>query len=204
MGSEIDYKNAKGWVTGEEADWLYNTAKSLPDTATILNIGVEYGKSLACLRSGNPTSRIVGLDIDTSKALLDGYGCDLVAVNSTVYFTVWKEPLDLVFVDGDHGKAGVLLDARFAKWVKVGGYIAFQDCWDWLDYSKIHELCPGVNAAVVEWFESVRAEFEELTSVGTTRVFRRIANVAENSVFDTNIQSRGAARQQPAKAARKS
>jgi len=201
MTVAIDYKNAKGWLTSEETEWLFQAAQSLPDNATILNIGVEYGKSLACLRAGNLTSRIIGVDLDINKVLGNGYDCALVQIDSALYFEAWHDPIDLIFVDGDHGYNGVMLDSRFAQWLPVGGVIAFQDCFDWEDYTKIHALCPGVNVAVQDWFDAHRFEFDELESVGTTRISRRVSNVvAESSVLNPDIQPGRVVSKQPAKA----
>ncbi len=88
----------------------------------------------------------------------------------------WNEPLDLIFVDGDHGELGVFLDAQFGDWLKVGGYLLFQDVFDWIDTSTIHKICPGVYAGVERWFNQphIQQEFEELPSVETTRVFKRV------------------------------
>lgn len=173
MAEAIDYMAAKGWLKDAERKLLFELASHLPGNAVILNIGVEYGASLACLRAGNPTALIYGVDLDCSKALSD-YDCELVELDSHEVVKFWDDSLDLIFVDGDHGKTGVLMDARFADHLPVGGHILFQDCWDWEDTSIVHRLCDGVNAAVDEWFAAHNREFEELPSVETTRVFKRV------------------------------
>lgn len=170
----IDYKTAKGWLLPEERELLFDKAFELPPNATILNIGVEFGGSLACLRAGNPTARIIGVDLDVTKVLAGGYDCELVQDSSAVYFRTFKGPLDLIFVDGDHGFAGVLADARFADYLPVGRYILFQDCYDHDERGVVHKLVPGVNAAVDEWFAFHTKEFEELPYVGSTRIFKRV------------------------------
>lgn len=185
----IDYKKAKGWLKAGETELLHDLAKSLPASAVILNIGVEYGKSLACLRAGNAEAHIIGLDLDITKAV-STYGCELIQQNSHEAFEGWETPLDLVFVDGDHGKLGVLLDARFSEFVKVGGYILFQDVFDWDEPGAIHKVCPGVYEAVEEWANrpATKQEFEELPSVDTTRVFKRVkARVRHDSATATEV-----------------
>jgi hypothetical protein len=174
--SEIDYRNAKGWLKSGETELLFELASKVPVDGFILNIGIEFGKSLACLRAGNSTARIVGLDLDTSKAV-GTYGCELIQADSHEAVKTWKESLDLIFVDGDHGETGVLLDAQFADFLKVGGHVLFQDVYDWDKPGEIHGVCPGVYAAVEKWFsrEDIKLEFEEiLPSVDTTRIFKRV------------------------------
>lgn len=178
--SEIDYRNAKGWLKSGETELLYALASKVPVGGLILNIGVEYGKSLACLRAGNPDVHIVGIDLDCSKAV-SGYGCELIQADSHEIVLSWnrRARIDLVFIDGDHGELGVLLDARFAEFIPVGGHILFQDCWDWEQTGVVHPMVPGVNAAVDKWFAGRGEEFEELPSVDTTRVFKRVKKYGE-------------------------
>jgi hypothetical protein len=83
----------------------------------------------------------------------------------------------------------------FADFLPVGGYILFQDCWDWEDTSIVHQVCPGVNAAVGKWSsrEDIKQEFEELPSVETTRIFKRVKEheqpgVADSGRADTDFQ----------------
>lgn len=201
--NEIDYRNAKGWLKDGETELLFELARGVPVDGLILNIGVEYGKSLACLRAGNPTASIYGIDLDCSKAVSD-YGCELVQFDSHEIVKFWNDPIDLAFIDGDHGEIGVLLDAKFADFLPVGGWILFQDCFDWEDTSIVHRLCGGVNAAVDKWFAAKHEEFEELPSVDTTRVFRRVkagefekngnkTRVADSGGVSANIRAAGSA-----------
>jgi hypothetical protein len=171
--NNIDYRNAKGWLKDGERQLLFDLASQLPGDAVILNLGVEYGASLACLRAGNPTARIIGVDLDITKAV-STYGCDLIQRDSHELVNTWIWPLDLIFVDGDHGEGGVLLDARFADFLPVGGIVAYQDCYDYDNPAIVHLVCPGVNAAVDKWFAVKQLEFEELASVETTRIFKRV------------------------------
>lgn len=178
----LDYKNAKGWLLPEERELLYRLAAEAPKDARFLNVGVEYGASVVCLRTGNPTAWIWAIDLDIQKMvypdlpnqLLQGDSGDLARHWSEVY----NPSITIAFIDGDHGYNGVLADAIFADYVVLGGYILFQDCYDHVEIGKIHALVPGVNAAVSDWFSQHSKEFEELPYVGSTRVFRRVLNVA--------------------------
>lgn len=194
IGNNIEYMTAKGWLKDAERKLLFELASRLPGNAVILNIGVEFGASLACLRAGNPTALIYGVDLDISKAVSDYAGCLLLQEDSHKLITEWQGSIDLIFVDGDHGQKGVFLDAGFADFLPVGNYILFQDCWDWEDTSIVHQICPGVNAGVDQWFDqpNIKMEFEELPSVETTRVFKRVKEheqpgVTHSSGVDTDL-----------------
>lgn len=211
---EIDYRNAKGWLKDGETELLFELARKVPVDGLILNIGIEYGKSLACLRAGNPDVHIVGVDLDISKAV-SWYGCELIQADSHELVLDWNKraKLDLIFVDGDHGELGVLLDAKFADFLPVGGHILFQDCWDWDEPGVVHRLCDGVNSAVDKWFAAKHEEFEELPSVDTTRVFKRVKTgefengkqpgVADSGRTDTDLREAGNTEQHIEPVARK-
>lgn len=190
----IDYKNAKGWLRPEEREALFDLAYDTREYGIIVNIGVEYGASLACLRVGNPSSRLIGIDIDCSKVANETIGrqCELKEGNSSELVKKWTGlEIDLLFIDGDHSYEGVKKDLAWLKYVRPGGYVIFHDCYDFDDPSKVHEVCPGVNQAVSEWKIGMlgmyasyqrglgeepfpKLPFEELDSVGTMRIFRRV------------------------------
>lgn len=174
----INYMTAKGFLKDSERTLLFELARRVPKAGLILNIGIEYGASLACLMAGvlyaGAGVKVIGIDIDCSKVLEAGYGAEIREQDSQEAVKHWSKSLDLIFVDGDHGKTGVLSDAKFAAWLKPGGYILFQDCWDWDNPGQVHPLCDGVNAAVSDWFFEHTTDYKELESVGTTRVFKRI------------------------------
>lgn len=186
----MDYKTAKGWLRADERDELKRLASLLPQRCAIINIGVEYGASLVCLRAGAPLAVIIGIDIDMSKldaglkdevlpilinrdsALAEAYHDAQVAVK-------WYEDgLQMVFVDGDHSRDGVLGDAAlYCDLLPKGGYAVFHDCFDY-DHPETGKPNPnsmGVHMGVDDWL--VRAtvhEWEELPRVGTMLIFRRL------------------------------
>lgn len=68
--SMTDYLTARGWLSPVEREALkaaasYAAARFL--FPNFVNIGVEYGASLHCLRAGSQVARIIGVDLDTSK-----------------------------------------------------------------------------------------------------------------------------------------
>jgi len=192
MQTLIDYKSAKGWLLPEERELLYRLASEAAPDARFLNVGTEYGASVACLRAGNPTAWIWAIDLDNSKMLNPDHPSQLYQGDSSVIVEHWDEvynpSIDLAFIDGDHGYTGVLADAKFADFVVLGGYILFQDCYDHVERGVVHKLVPGVNQAVSEWFAFHSKEFEELPYVGSTRIFKRVKDAPRSSNTDTDVQ----------------
>jgi cephalosporin hydroxylase len=182
------YKTARGMLTDAEREALVQYSKEtfLPlghpdqlDPATIINIGVEYGASLVCLRHGNPIANIIGVDIDTSQC--EARTVKLVKMDSGEFGRQWEyytehKEIDLLFVDGDHSYEGVVRDLVWTTYVRPSGYIIFHDCYDWppAPPKQEHGVCPGVNKAVEEWFQANQEIFDEREHVDTMRIFRRI------------------------------
>jgi len=176
--SRIDYMNAKGFLQPDERKYLYKVSRETVPTISgvMINIGVEYGASMACLRAGNPTAWLVGIDIDMSK--YEGPKDDriiLIQTRSYNAYLFWKKPIDLLFVDGDHGFKGVMDDTLWTLYLRPGKLVIYQDCYDWDVRPPVpHKVCPGVNKAVETWSTSNQSgAWTELDYVGTSRVFKR-------------------------------
>jgi len=171
-----NYKDAKGWLRADEREELVRLARDIGEneSAVIVNIGVEYGASIACFRAGNSVAHVIGIDIDCSKFIDNDYSCQLIEADSFKMSIGWDTGVDLLFIDGDHSYEGVKRDTEWIKFSRKGGYVIFHDCYDFDDPSlEVHGVCPGVNQAVVEWGVKQSA-FEELDPVGTMRIFRRV------------------------------
>jgi predicted O-methyltransferase YrrM len=171
-----EVKSARGWLAPEERELLYRLARETGPGATILNIGVEYGASLVCLHHGNPLAHLHGVDLNVrhDQSGVSRERLTLHELDSAVLAQSWATPLDLLFVDGDHSEAGVLADTRFCDWLRAGAAVVFHDCYEWDGSGRVHQVCPGVNAAVASWALRVGPDFIELPPVVTSRVFRRL------------------------------
>jgi len=171
----LDYRTARGWLRPEEREYLHRIAALAGIDGVIVNIGVEYGASLVCFRSGNPQCRIFGIDLDVSKAP-NNLAVTFLRGDSGVhvrYAEQWlPDPINVLFVDGDHEYDGVVRDIEYTQLVSARGIVIFHDCYDYKDPSIVHQVCPGVNQAVQEWYDRMSHAWEELESVGTMRIFR--------------------------------
>ena len=179
------YKNAKGYLRPEEREYLHHIAAHAGLEGVILNIGTEYGASLVCFRLGNVDCTIIGMDLDNTKAP-DGLGIVYVTGDSSKLFEVVSRAypiVDVLFIDGDHTYQGVLADTAYTQLIDIGGYVIFHDCYDFhrprnvAGEPRIHDLVPGVNQAVSEWYETFNGCWSEHGSVGTMRIFKRLSCV---------------------------
>lgn len=182
-----NYLTAKGWLSGQEREWLFYLASRTPDNATILNIGVEYGASLVCLAAGNPKAKIYGVDIDNSKCEYSEMA-ELVTMDSREFLKTWKYPINLLFIDGDHTDEGVNNDLKFADFVVPGGFLTVHDCLDPAT-GNIHAICPGITRSVTRWLTTNGTNWREQPPISSMRIFERKANgLAYVTYPPTNIQ----------------
>lgn len=122
----------------EEPEVLARLLNSLPDGATIVEIGTADGASAALLHDTLAArgATIWSVDICTSsvaQSLLKGSCVTLVTMSSQDAAVRWHEfggtAVDLLLVDGDHTLAGVAEDA--SSWfphLADGALVIFHDC----------------------------------------------------------------------------
>lgn len=181
----MSYLTAKGWLTTNERELLKSLAEDVPVDGDILNVGIEYGASIVCLRAGNPYATIIGIDLIGGKKItkenreqIGNFNTVLFSGDSGEYVEGWQvqDTIHLAFIDGDHSYRGVMRDTKFAEYIPVGGVIAFHDCYSWDAPPKTpHQVCPEVNQAVQDWYNANRESWKELPHADSIRVFERVA-----------------------------
>jgi len=166
-----DYRTARGWISLPEREALKDYASACAsafEDAKILNIGVEYGASLHCLREGAPEAELYGIDLNTKVFEGDDTGAIMFEGDSHGDEAADALPsgYGLVFLDADHTEEGLDADIKlWARRIRKGGYLLFHDYSDWV----LHE---GVVAAVDSWYDRVKT-WEFIEQVDTLRVYRK-------------------------------
>lgn len=173
----MTYLTAKGFLTEHERNALFAAAAAVPFDGFVVNIGVEYGASLVCLRAGGPNTYIVGIDIDNSKVEPEAKAAAdvLITADSGDVAAKWMMgDIDLLFIDGDHTFEGVMRDIKLTQYVVVGGTVIFHDCYAWGEPPKTeHKLAPGVNRAVIQAMKNSDL-WEEMLPIDSMRIFVRL------------------------------
>lgn len=144
-----------GMLHPGQDEWLYQTARALPDFATIVEIGAWRGRSTAALAFGCVATRKRVFTIDTFRGVSENtdvagelfvdeflqnmYALDLLPYvtpligRSEDFYPVWNKwakQIDFLWIDGCHIYEIVRadLDCLF-NWLKVGGVLAMHDVW---------------------------------------------------------------------------
>ena len=164
------FTQAKGYLAQSERWQLYLLANQLPPNATIVNIGVEHGASVACLRQGNRTAKIVGVDLDNSK-FEQPFSPTLITGDSAQAGRAWDGgKIDLLFIDGDHSYEGCKADIdSWLPHMAEGSIMAFHDSHT--------AQCEGVTRAIAEWHSNAEG-WIELPKAGTIRTFKHTLPLA--------------------------
>lgn len=134
-----------------QPEYLFSLALSLPKEGVIVEIGTCSGISLVCLamaqkiKGGRPVTSIdiekhSCLDKNLSGACVSEHAICILSDANEVAKT-WKDPIFLLWIDGDHSYKGAAKDIdSWEKFVVQDGLIAFHD------YNK---NC-GVFRAIIE------------------------------------------------------
>jgi hypothetical protein len=140
-----------GWFEEDEARVLFNAALRVGPGGTIVEVGSTWGRSTVVLATAAAAigARVVAIDPhdgvvsavddgvmrfeptwETFLATLATCGVDAVVtpIRGRSVETQWRDPIDLLFVDGMHDHESVAADTEhFMPWIPSGGQLAFHD-----------------------------------------------------------------------------
>ena len=142
---------------------------------TIVNIGVFRCASMYCLRAGSPKARIIGIDIEKCTVPIQkGLEAEFVTGDSRVVVSapMFKDPIHVLFIDGDHHYEVVKADIdNWAPKIAMGGFLVLHDCYPTPKSLRANPYIEGVNRAVSEWFAVNKNEWREDPATDSLRAF---------------------------------
>ena len=121
----------KGKEQGDMKDflpWMREHAKG-----NVMEIGVRDGASTSAFLLGveEHGGHVYSVDVQNCSHLFKGHPqWTFIQSNSTNFQEVIKQipfELDLILVDGDHSRAGVISDFQYARQLRPGGIVLFHD-----------------------------------------------------------------------------
>jgi len=143
----------KGWFNERQMEVLYPFVKNLEPNSLLVEVGTAYGRSTMFYSLTNPKIDIVTFDpqILVDKKVLDRPNVEFYPVTSEEMAKGWDDPVDYLFIDGDHLYDGVKTDIDcWLPHLVPGGLITFHD------YAPNF---PGVYKAVNELKKSKKVKF---------------------------------------------
>lgn len=169
-----------GWLTDDEENLLRVYAGAVPESGCIINIGVEFGRSLAALTKFSSIPQVIGIDkavliaasLNMDEAGLSGR---YVLVEKDSQFVDYQgAPIDLIFIDGDHSIKGVERDImNWTPRVKAGGVVVFHDCACITNRSP-HASHFDVTYAITGWLNTTKERWKLDRMVDSMMAFRKI------------------------------
>lgn len=137
-----------GWLTRDQGRALWDAVRRLPAGARVVEIGSHQGRStvvLAAAAGGNGT-KITAIDPFVEGRLFGGVrtqakleanldragvrdAVELVVDYSTRLRPSWRDPIDLLYIDGKHDYWTFSDDLRWSEHLTPGGEILVHDCF---------------------------------------------------------------------------
>jgi predicted O-methyltransferase YrrM len=139
-GKALALCNAFGFLFPGELFTMQAIVQSLPDDAVVVQIGAGVGTGSLGMVEMKPSIQMYTIDISeggpfgglqNERNAFADTGLPLphqILGDSQEVWKDWKEPIDLIFIDGDHSETGLQRDIDgWLQFLKPGGYVLFHD-----------------------------------------------------------------------------
>lgn len=183
QGKALELCNAFGFLFPGELFLIQAIVESLPQSATVVCIGAGVGTGSLGVVEMRPNIHAITVDISTGGpygGMENEINAFKTANQSLVVKLplprqilgnsqeVWKdfsEPIDMIFIDGDHSASGLTKDLNWLQFVKIGGYALFHDYGSvaWQELSQVVDQAMNGNP-----------DWERVLWVDTLVAFRRV------------------------------
>jgi hypothetical protein len=176
--------------------FLYDLSSRTKGTGSVVEIGTCAGKSTIALAFGQlkkNSSKITTIDIqehpNIKRNILNAECADSInriIGRSSIVAKTWKEPIELLWIDGDHRSNGIISDIRlWSKFVIPGGIMAFHD--------YLHQNEPGFKEVWKAIYKQVFSRPERWRIIsdreaGSIIAFQRLPDYVENFTFSRRIK----------------
>lgn len=177
ISNTLELRDKCPYCTVHEYHGLKALGKTLDDYVCVVMIGAGPGQLLMSLLEGytHNNADITVIDIETCQWTQIHIGANIaittkneinyIVGDSAEIGKVWNKPIDLLIVDGDHRKEGVIRDIEAWKdHIKLNGIIWFHD----YDPSVW-----GTPTGVKEAIEEAKPGFKPIMKCGCSMVYMK-------------------------------
>jgi len=180
-----------GWLTDDEARYLWALAGAGPGRGVVVEIGSSRGKSTVVLAAASRAAGregVVAIDPHLHHASEATFRANVaraglgelvrpLVMRSDEAVVGWREPIRLLWIDGAHDYDSVRADWEgWAPFVVAGGVIAFHDTFSWDGPRRLVEevLFQRRDLAVIGIVDSITA----FRTVGAPTAAARLRSAA--------------------------
>lgn len=173
----LDFREKCPYCTVDEYYGLKALGNSMPEGVCVVMIGAGPGQLLMSWLEGYKYNKanITVIDIDTCQwvgkhiagnpSITTKNLITYVVTDSAAFGRMWNTPVDLLIVDGDHTKEGVLRDiAAWRDKVTMGGLVWFHD---------YNPSVWGTPTGVKEAIEESKLDWTPVLTCGCSILYKR-------------------------------